>query len=148
VEGKLPLIDAILRNGWVGAADTLKPQCLGIAFGDALAQHLGLQWVTVEDEHGRDPALRLPGTSILLFPMTSISKRMEQGEAVDVHGLFGAACSSLQSAAAVVDPQTAGARTAPTAVRCPCPSCALIRPGVELPGLAVGVLAPATRGIM
>ncbi len=99
VEGKLKLMDAILRNGWVTSADTLKLQCLGITFGDALAQHLCLEWVTVEDEHGRDPALRLHGTSILLFPMTSISKRMERGEAVDIHRLFDAACSTLQNTA-------------------------------------------------
>ncbi|TWT17018.1 DUF3806 domain-containing protein, partial [Luteimonas marina] len=57
VEGKLALVDAILTNGWVSAADTLKLQCLGITFGDALAQHMGLDWVAVEDEYGRDPAL-------------------------------------------------------------------------------------------
>jgi len=29
----------------------------------------------VEDEHGRDPAVRIPKTTIILFPMTMISKR-------------------------------------------------------------------------
>ena len=96
VEGKLALVDAILANGWVTAEDTLKLQCLGIAFGDALAQHMGLTWVAVEDEYGRDPALQLAGSSVLIFPMTSISKRIERGEIVDVYDLFNAACNTIR----------------------------------------------------
>jgi NAD-dependent SIR2 family protein deacetylase len=71
-------------------------QCLGVAFGDALAQRLGLAWVAVEDDQGRDPALVVEGTSILVFPLTSISKRMERGEQVDVHGLFESACRTIE----------------------------------------------------
>ena len=56
--------------------------------GDAFVLELGMEWVTVEDEHGRDPAVRVPGTSTLLFPLTMISKRVERGEAVDVFDLF------------------------------------------------------------
>lgn len=52
--------------------------------GDILEQTMGLTWVAVEDEDGRDPALRDGDTSILLFPMTMISKRIEDGETVDV----------------------------------------------------------------
>ena len=35
----------------------------------------------VEDEKGRDPAIRIPGTTVILFPLTMISKRIERGEA-------------------------------------------------------------------
>jgi hypothetical protein len=99
LEGKLALIEAILTNGWVTANDTLKLQCLGITFGDALAQHLGLKWVAVEDEYGRDPALSPPGSSVLAFPMTSISKRVERGDSVDVYDLFNAACTTIREKA-------------------------------------------------
>jgi hypothetical protein len=58
LDGKLALIDAILSNGWVQASETVKLQSLGVTFGDALAQKLDLRWVAVEDEYGRDPALR------------------------------------------------------------------------------------------
>ena len=47
-----------------------------------------MKWVVVEDEHGRSPAVRMPGTSVILFPLTMISKRVEQGESVDVFELF------------------------------------------------------------
>lgn len=95
LEGKLALLDMILKNRWVGPAETVKLQCLGITFGDALSQKLGLRWVAVEDNHGRDPALVAEGTSLLVFPMTSISKRIERGEDVDVYSLFEVACEKL-----------------------------------------------------
>jgi len=88
VSGKLALLQTILNAGWIDESETLKLQCLGITFGDAISQQLGLNWVMVEDEYGRDPALALEGTSILLFPKTMISKRVEDGEEVDVGELF------------------------------------------------------------
>src|SRR5580698_6790546 len=96
VDGKLELLDVILRSSWIESAETVKLQSLGIAFGDALAQELGLSWVTVEDELGRDPALILEGTSIKVFPLTTISKRIERGEAVNVYELFDAACAMVR----------------------------------------------------
>jgi hypothetical protein len=95
VEGKLRLLDTILRSNWIEPSETWKLQCLGITFGDAMAQKLGLVWVAVEDEHGRDPALRDEETSIVAFPMTTISKRIESGETVDVKQLFDMACQGV-----------------------------------------------------
>ena len=74
VSGKLRVIQTILDNGWVDEHETWKLQSLGISFGDALAEELTeLSWVAVEDEYGRDPALRWRETEILLFPLTAIS---------------------------------------------------------------------------
>lgn len=95
LDGKLVLLDTILKNKWIEPNETVKLQCLGITFGDALAQRLGLKWVAVEDEYGRDPALIVEGTSIITFPLTSISKRIENGEKVDVLDLFENACSKI-----------------------------------------------------
>jgi NAD-dependent SIR2 family protein deacetylase len=95
LEGKLVLLDAILKNKWIEPSEIVKLQCLGVTFGDALAQKLGLKWVAVEDEYGRDPALIVEGTSIITFPLTSISKRIENGEEVDVFNLFENACSKI-----------------------------------------------------
>ena len=98
VKGKLTLLDTILKSNWIKPDETVKLQSLGITFGDALAQEVGLEWVFVEDEYGRDPALRLKGTSVLLFPMTMISKRIERGEDVDVYDLFGKALKGIEEA--------------------------------------------------
>jgi len=96
VEAKLLLLDTILSNNCVEPSETVKLQALGVAFGDALAQELGLNWVAVHDEYGCDPALILEGTSVKVFPLTSISKRIEAGETVEVHELFTAACSTIR----------------------------------------------------
>jgi hypothetical protein len=84
VEDKIRLLQSILDANWIAPDETWKLQSLGITLGDILEQTMGLTWVAVEDEYGRDPALRDGDTSILLFPMTMISKRIEDGETVDV----------------------------------------------------------------
>jgi hypothetical protein len=94
-DGKLRVIDAILGNRWVTPDETWKLQALGIAFGDALAQRLQLEWVTVDDEFGCDPALNWPGTSICVHPPSMILKRVESGEDVDVYELLESTCSML-----------------------------------------------------
>ena len=60
-------------------------QAVGIVFGDALAGTIsGLRWYEVTDEYGTDPTLRYESTSLQVNAMTMISKRIEDGEAVDV----------------------------------------------------------------
>ncbi|WP_067733129.1 DUF3806 domain-containing protein [Novosphingobium naphthalenivorans] len=88
IEGKLAVIRANLAHHWVGPEDTWKLQALGIAMGDALAQDLMLDWVTVDDEYGRQPALHWPGTSILCFPVTMIAQRIEEGEGIDIDTMY------------------------------------------------------------
>ncbi len=96
LDQKLSLLDGILKNRWIQVTETAKLQCLGITLGDALVQKLGFEWVTVEDEYGRDPAIQLPGTSIILFPLTMISKRIERREDVDVASLFQGVCKLVE----------------------------------------------------
>jgi hypothetical protein len=96
VEGKLTLLQAILDAGWIEKSETVKLQCLGVTLGDALAQEFQMEWVTVEDEYGKDPALRFPGTTVIAFPLTMISKRIERGERVNVRELFAGVCEHVR----------------------------------------------------
>jgi len=86
--GKVGTIRAILEADVFQPDQTYELQCLGVVLGDAFVQELEMEWVMVEDEYGRNPAARLPGTSIILYPLTMISKRIERGEKVDVFDLF------------------------------------------------------------
>ena len=88
VQSRLAALQAIVDAKHLTVAQTYELQCLGIVFGDALVGAGGLEWVMVDDEYGRDPALRMVGSDTLLFPMTMLSKRVERGEAVDVAALF------------------------------------------------------------
>lgn len=98
IEGKLNLLDTIISRNWIEANETYKLQCLGVTIGDALAQKLGMIWVAVDDEYGRTPALSfsLADTSIIIFPTTMISKRIERGEKVDVRELFDGICEKIK----------------------------------------------------
>jgi len=101
--GKLNLLNTIVSERWVEPGETAKLQSLGIALGDAFVQELGMCWVAVEDEFGRDPALELPGTSVLIFPLTMISKRIERGEEVNVLELFEGVCARVREVELVAD---------------------------------------------
>ena len=95
--GKLGLLRALLEQRVFKAEQTYELQCMGIVLGDAFVQELGMDWVMVDDAQGRDPAVRVPNTSIILFPLTMISKRIEQGEALDVFNLFNGMAAQVAS---------------------------------------------------
>ncbi|WP_084253122.1 DUF3806 domain-containing protein [Devriesea agamarum] len=88
---KLQFIKQALESGRFTAEHTYELQSLGILLGDAMVRgaRIDFEWVEVEDEYGIDPAINVPETSILLFPLTMISKRVEAGEEVDIYELFG-----------------------------------------------------------
>jgi hypothetical protein len=94
--GKLGTIRAILKTDMFTREQTYEIQALGVVLGDAFVQELGREWIMVEDAHGRDPAVRMPNTTIILFPLTMISKRIERGEQVDVFQLFNAVAAQVE----------------------------------------------------
>jgi hypothetical protein len=94
--GKLGTIRAILEAGKFKPEQTYELQCLGVVLGDAFVQELGMEWVIVADEFGRNASVRMPGTTIILFPLTMISKRVERGEKVDVFDVFNRAAEDVE----------------------------------------------------
>jgi hypothetical protein len=87
-EEKIKLLDVILTSNWINNDETYKLQCLGITFGDALVQYLQFKWIEVEDDFGIDPAIKYGTTSLILFPLTMISKRIENNEEVNIYDLY------------------------------------------------------------
>lgn len=82
-------IQQVLDSGNVEPEATYSLQALGIAFGKVFLENTpDYDWWMVEDEYGRDPAIRFKNTTLLSFPQTMISKRVEDGEAVDVAELY------------------------------------------------------------
>ncbi len=86
--GKLGLLRAMIQQHVFKKEQTHELQCMGIVIGDAFVQKMKMEWVMVEDSYGRDPAVRMPGTSVIIFPLTMLSKRIEKGEDVDVFQMF------------------------------------------------------------
>jgi Domain of unknown function (DUF3806) len=92
----LTLIQRVLDRGVVEPEATYTLQALGLAFGRMfLNEFPDYDWWMVEDEYGRDPAIRYKETSLLVFPMTMISKRVEDGEQFDVSELFDGLAKQL-----------------------------------------------------
>lgn len=93
--GKLGLIQAILDHKVFAADQAWELQCLGVVLGDAFVQHLGMEWMAVDDEDGHSPAVQMPKTSIILFPVTMIHRRIMEGQDVNVFGLFNNAVEQV-----------------------------------------------------
>ena len=92
----LALIQRVLDQGLVEPEATYTLQAFGLAFGRVfLNEFPDYDWWMVEDEHGRDPAIRYKETSLLVFPMTMISKRIEDGDPFDVSELFDGLAKQL-----------------------------------------------------
>jgi hypothetical protein len=93
----LDLLQKILDRGVVERGATYTLQALGLALGKVfVAENRGYDWWMVEDEYGRDPAIRYERSSLLTYPRTMISKRIEDGESVDVADLYDRLLTRLE----------------------------------------------------
>lgn len=85
----LQKIQTVLDRGAIEREATWALQSLGMALGKIFVEnHDGYDWWMVEDEYGRDVCVRYRDTSLLFFPQTMISKRVEAGEKVDVASIY------------------------------------------------------------
>jgi hypothetical protein len=85
----LARLQRILESRQVPAANTQELQALGIVFGKVFVNETpGYDWWVVEDEYGKDACVRYKETTLLMFPQTMLSKRVEDGEEIDVPALF------------------------------------------------------------
>lgn len=95
--GKLGTLRALLKANVFSKSQTYALQSMGIVFGDTFVLEMGFHWVIVEDEYGRDPAIKYKDTTIILHPLTMISKRVEKGEAIDVFAMFNATAAKVDA---------------------------------------------------
>lgn len=69
--------------------NTQELHALGAVFGKVFVNETpDYDWWVVEDEYGKDACVRYKETSLLIFPLTMLSKRIEDGEDVNVSELF------------------------------------------------------------
>ncbi|MDM0008264.1 DUF3806 domain-containing protein [Variovorax sp. J22G73] len=88
-ESDLPRLQRIVDSRLVEPEATYSLQALGLAFGKVFMRiRPDFDWWMVEDEFGRDPAIRYKETTLLMFPKTMLSKRIEDGEQVDVAEIY------------------------------------------------------------
>jgi hypothetical protein len=96
-EPDLELIQLTLNAKVVEPEATYSLQALGMAFGKVFVNNTkNYDWWMVEDEFGRDPAIRYKETTLLIFPQTMISKRVEEGQAVVIQEMYAGLCEQLE----------------------------------------------------
>lgn len=85
----LERLQRILDSGVIDRTAKYSLQSLGVAFGKVFVNdNPGYDWWMVEDSYGSDPAIRYKRSTLLAYPRTMISKRVEDGELVDVRELY------------------------------------------------------------
>ncbi len=88
-EADLIAIQEVIDSKIIEPEATYSLQALGIAFGKVFIENQeNYDWWMVEDEYGRDPAIRYKETTLLLFPQTMISKRVEDGKPVNIRAIY------------------------------------------------------------
>ena len=99
----LALLQRLLDEDVI-SRDAYALQCLGCVLGRIMVANIpGLDWILVEDENGTDMCLRYADTSLRIFPLTMICKRIERGEAADVVALYEQTRASVQELANEAD---------------------------------------------
>jgi Domain of unknown function (DUF3806) len=80
----LVILQRLIDDQAFRKSQTYELQCLGVAFGDVLANEYPLRWMMVTDEYGTDPTLRYKDMPLQINALTMISKRAERGEPVSL----------------------------------------------------------------
>jgi hypothetical protein len=92
----LPVLQRLLDDHVFARTQTYELQSLGVVFGDVLASELPLWWMRATDGGESWPALRYKDTTIQLNALTLVSKRIENGETVNLTDLFRVTGEALQ----------------------------------------------------
>ncbi|MCB9983399.1 MAG: DUF3806 domain-containing protein [Rhodospirillales bacterium] len=93
----LERLQRILDSGSIQPEATVPLQALGLVFGKMFVENNeDYDWWIVEDEYGRDPCIRYKETTLMIFPQTVISKRIEEGEDCDISDMYHGLLESLE----------------------------------------------------
>ncbi len=87
LEERIVFLQSIVDANFYSKDDVKELRALGIFFGDILKEKLDLHWIIIDDSFGKDVALEYKNTSIIFFPQTMISKRIEEGDQIELRRL-------------------------------------------------------------
>jgi hypothetical protein len=95
-EDDLEILQKIVDSKALSPNQTWELQSLGVVLGDIFAHKYGLRWVVLVDEYGRDQVLRYKDTANLVFPLTMISKRVEDKKQVNIFEIYQGVSSYIE----------------------------------------------------
>ena len=95
--GDLALIQRALDSGVIDPESEYTIHALGLAFGKVFVNtEPNYDWWMINDEYGRDPAIRYLQSTLTFHPQDMLIKRIERGERVNVSELYDGLLSQLQ----------------------------------------------------
>ena len=103
-EDDLLLLQRLHDDGGLQAGMKAELEAVGIAFGEILAARTLVQWITVEWQGERLPALLHQETAVFVYPGSMIAKRVDRGEPVDFRSLFFSTLARIEQMNS--DPET------------------------------------------
>jgi len=109
----LETLQRLLDGRFIDREDVFDQQALGLALGDVMAKNLDLHWVVVDDDYGRSRALRWKEEEDLFFPVTLISKRIQQRRPVEVDDLYDTVADRVATLKARALPRRRGRTVIP-----------------------------------
>lgn len=94
----LDTLQRIINNELVAIDDHETQQALGVVLGNVMLADFPntFEWKVYEDDIGRSRALCVKQTSVCLFPVTMLSRRMEVGTKPDVKKVYNEAIILMQ----------------------------------------------------
>jgi hypothetical protein len=88
-EDDLDTLQIVIDSGKIEHESTFALQSLGLHFGKIFIENnKDYDWWIVDDDDGRDPCVRYKKTSLIFFPQTMISKRIEDKKTCDVRSMY------------------------------------------------------------
>jgi len=87
-ENDLLLAQRLLTDRHVRKKHLLEAQCIGAVLGNVFIAHSPLRWKRVVNEFGDMLALQNPDVQLTLYPITMISKRLEDRRKIDLVLLY------------------------------------------------------------
>jgi hypothetical protein len=112
---RLSIVDRVISEGNFLTSSKHDLQGVSVVLGDAFVNEIGFHWVTVDDFHGKEFAIRYKKSSIILYPRKLVAKLVDERPDVDavrlfhnvsehVHGLLNDDPDPLRSQYGIVHP--------------------------------------------
>ncbi|WP_218243250.1 DUF3806 domain-containing protein [Comamonas fluminis] len=93
----LVLIQRALDSGVIDPEAEYTIRSLGLAFGKVFVNtESGYDWWMINDEYGRDPAIRYLQSTLTFHPQDMLLKRVERGEEINIPELYDGLRSQLR----------------------------------------------------
>lgn len=85
----------LIDNHAITKENVLEAQCVGVVLGQLFTENTTMRWRRVDNEYGDMIALHDDRTGFTLYPLTMISKRLEDRRTIDLVALYEDLAQSL-----------------------------------------------------